>query len=71
MVEYLLLLAAAFISGYIIVTGPLATFTSNMLGNIRGTVQNVVRTGELDAKGATPGQAGHPSRPERLKPLHL
>ena len=71
LVEYLLLLSAAFISGYVIVTGPLSTFTTNMIANIKGTIQNVVRTGELDSSGQVPGQSGHPTSRTRLKPLHL
>ncbi len=71
-VEYLLLLAAAFITSYIVMTGPMAQFTRQMIGTIRSSLVNVVQNGELTpGQVTTPGQNGHPGDPVRAKPLHL
>jgi Flp pilus assembly pilin Flp len=70
-VEYLMLLGATFITAYVMITGPFATFTTGMIAQIKNVTGNVVRNGEISGKGMNPGTAGHPARPERLKPLHL
>ncbi len=71
-VEYLMLIAAAFITAYIMVSGPLSKFTSGMLGTMRGSLQNVVQNGEMTPGAAIQdGQRGHPSDPTRYKALHL
>lgn len=70
--EYLLLLALSFVMGYIIITGPAATFTGDMLATIRNNLKNVVRTGELsDGPEITPGNSQHPGSENRMRPLHL
>lgn len=70
--EYLLLLSVAFITSYIMITGPLATFTQLTLVTIRSALGNVIRNGEMKpGTVAEPGEDGHPSNPARLKPLHL
>lgn len=71
-IEYLLLMAVTFVVAYTMITaGPLPRFASGMLSDIRARLGNVVRNAEMDNKGAEPGTAGHPSNPERLRPLHL
>lgn len=70
--EYLMLLSVAFISAYIIITGPLATFTKLTLFRIRGGIQNTVRNGEWrEGEVQAPGEKGHPGDPDRLKPVHF
>ncbi len=64
-IEWLMLLAASFTTGYFIVTGPFATFTSNLLTRIRIYTNNIVLRGESDAK------APSPSEPKRFRPVHL
>ncbi len=72
MVEYLMLLAAAFITTYIVMIGPMANFTKLMLATIRSAIVNVVQNGELQpGEVLQPGQSGHPGDPARAKPLHL
>ncbi len=70
-VEYLLLLTVAFITAYIVITGPVATFASGMINGIKAGLFNVVQNAELSTTGTGFGNAGHPSDPERMKPLHL
>jgi uncharacterized protein (UPF0333 family) len=71
-VEYLLLLSAAFITTYIVMTGPMAQFTRQMLATIRSSLVNVVQNGELSpGQVSSPGQSGHPGDPARTKALHF
>lgn len=71
-VEYLLLLAMAFITAYILMTvGPLPRFTTQMLTDIRTRLGNVVRNGQMESQGLQPGSPGHPTDPRRFKALHL
>ena len=70
--EYLLLLSVTFIASYIMITGPLASFTKTMLLQVRATLGNVVRNGEMkEGEVAQPGEPGHPSDPKHLRPVHL
>ena len=70
-VEYLLLLSAAFITTYLVMTGPMANFTRLMLATIRSSITNVVQNGELTpGQVSQPGQGGHPGDPARSKALH-
>lgn len=66
-VEYLLLLALVFITAYIILTQPLATFTTQILNNIVAGMQNLIRNAELSSGSTTPGTPGSPG----FKALHL
>lgn len=70
-IEWLMLTAVAFLAAYIVVTRPIATFTVNMLNNIRGGIQNLVLHAEWSTESAEPGDAKHPASKERLKPKHL
>ncbi len=71
-VEYLLLLGAAFITTYLVMTGPMATFARLMISTIRSSLINVVQNGELTpGEVLQPGQNGHPGDPVRTKALHL
>jgi len=70
-VEYLMLLAVAFITAYIMVTGPLASFTVNLLNNLRSGIRNTVQHGEWSNEQIDFGNPRHPTSPERLRPLHL
>lgn len=69
-VEYLLLSAAAAITGLIIIrqTGD---FTKTTIEGIRGRLGNIVRNGELSDSEKAPDQKGHPARKERFKSLHF
>ena len=70
--EYLMLLAVAFVASYIVITGPLATFTRLTIFRIRGGIQNTVRNGEWrEGEVQAPGEKGHPGDPDRLKPVHF
>ena len=71
-VEYLMLMALAFITGYIVATGPMANFAKLMLATFRSSLVNVVQNAELKpGEQIEPGEGGHPSDPARAKPLHL
>ena len=69
--EYLLLISAAFITAYIMITGPMATFTGQMLGEIRSSLVNIVRNGENSPNVVETGQNGHPGDQARFEALHL
>ncbi len=70
--EYLMLLSVAFIASYIIITGPLSTFTRLTIATIRSGIQNTVRNGEWkEGEVVGPGEKGHPGDPARLKPVHF
>lgn len=64
-IEWIMLLAASFTTGYFIITGPFATFTTDLLTKIRVFTNNIVLQGESDAKAAPP------LTPKRFKPVHL
>ncbi len=71
-VEYLLLLSVAFITAYIVITGPVATFAAGMVNGIKVGLLNVVQNAELTTSApVTAGSAGHPSDAKRMQPLHL
>lgn len=71
-VEWLLLMAMAFITAYLLMTaGPLPTFTTQLIGDIRSRLGNVVRNAEMEATGGEQGSSGHPSDARRMKALHL
>lgn len=71
-VEWLLLMAMAFITAYILIlSGPLPDFTAKLLNDIRSRLGNVVRNGEMEQGGGAQGEAGHPTDNRRMKPLHL
>jgi Flp pilus assembly pilin Flp len=70
-VEYLLLLAACFITAYLMIRGPVATFTKDTLTNILFGIKNVVTHGEWSGEELEFAKKGHPASPGRLKPLHL
>lgn len=70
--EYLLLLAATFITAYIMVRGPIGKFTNQMFANIFSGLQNLITYAEWsseDMEDVTKGS--NPASPDRLKPLHL
>jgi hypothetical protein len=70
--EYMLLLATTFIVSYLVITGPMGTFTRLMLATIRSALINVVQNAELTPGTVLqPGQSGHPGNPIRTKALHL
>jgi hypothetical protein len=71
-VEYLLLLAATFVTSYFVVTGPMSSFTRQLLTTIRSALVNVVQNGELTpGEVLSPGQSGHPGDPARARPVHF
>jgi hypothetical protein len=71
-IEYLLLLSMVFITSYIILAGPLTTFTNNLFANLLSVLKSVVTNGELKTGDVSiNGGAGHPMDPQRYKALHL
>jgi uncharacterized protein (UPF0333 family) len=70
-VEYLLLLVVVFVTAYILITGPFATFTRQLIFNVARSVQNVVQSAEFTTEPIVVGNPKHPSSPKRFKPLHL
>lgn len=70
-VEYLLLLAACFITAFLLIKGPVAVFTRDVLSGITGGLQNIVTNGEFTGDTFEFAKRGHPASPARLKPLHL
>ncbi len=73
-IEYLLLTAVAFLTSYLMITGPVGNFTRGMVDRLRGSMANIVQNGELAAapngQAAQPGDSNHPSDPSRAKRLH-
>jgi hypothetical protein len=71
MVEYLMLLALAAVTSYLVVTGPVQNFTRLMVATIRSTIVNVVQNAELrPGEQIEPGEGDHPSAANRGKRLH-
>jgi hypothetical protein len=70
-VEYLMLMAMAFITAYIIVTGPLATFTKGLFANLQEGIQNVITNAEWSPQEMPVGSKAHPTSKEHFKPMHL
>jgi hypothetical protein len=72
MVEYLLVMLMVFITAYIILSGPLTTFTNNLFANLLSVLKSVVTHGELKTGNVLiNGGSGHPMDPQRFKALHL
>lgn len=69
--EYLLLMAAAFLTSYLVITGPLSGFTKQLLTDIRAGIGNVVSHAEWTDESIERGKDKHPSNPQRLRPVHL
>ncbi len=70
-VEYIMLLALAAGSSYLVVTGPVQNFSRLMVATIRSTIVNVVQNAELKpGQQIEAGQAGHPGGAVRGKRLH-
>jgi len=70
--EYLLLLSAAFISGYIVVTGPMNRAAEYAIVSFKSSITSIVQNGEnTPGEVATPGSGNHPGNAKRYKALHL
>ena len=71
--EYLLLMATAFVTAYFLVTVPLAAFTLSVIDNIRQGIKNTVRNGEWKTgeQELVPGEAGHPGDENHFQAVHL
>jgi hypothetical protein len=65
MVEWLLLTAAAATTAYLIITGPFANFTADLIGRISIITRSIAMKGE-----SAPNAAG-PTDKNRFKPIHL
>jgi len=70
-VEYLLLLSVTFIVAYIMITRPLAEFTTNLLDNITSGIGNLVHHAEWTGGEISVNHQDHPANPVRLRALHL
>lgn len=71
MVEYLLLIAAAAITAYLIVSrGPLPGFTREMLGRLRFAMMSITRTAQTRTTEIDYGDKDHPSNKTRFKAVH-
>ena len=72
-IEYILLLLLTFMTGYLLITGPIATFTNLTIVTIRAALGNVILAGELTpASGQLiqPNDPLNPANPARLQPVH-
>lgn len=70
-VEYLLLLTVAFISSYLVIMGPVASFTTSMILRLRSAMGNIVQNADLvPGQVVPPGDNNHPGSPKRLRRLH-
>lgn len=69
--EYLMLLSVAFITSYILVTGPIANYTQTFLEHVSTGIKNVVQSAEWQKQPIEIGNERHPSSPKRFKALHL
>jgi hypothetical protein len=65
MVEWLLLTAAAATTAYLIITGPFANFTADLISRIS------IVTRSIAMKGESAPNAIAPSDTKRFKPIHL
>ena len=67
-----MLMAAAFLATYIIVTGPLANATLYIVASIKSGILNTVQNGEWrEGEVVGPGEADHPGSPGRFRAVHL
>ncbi len=64
-VEWLMLMAAASLTAFVVISGPISNFTIGFVKEIRDFTQNIVLRGESDPK------APPPSDPKRFRPVHL
>ena len=70
-VEYLLLMATAFLSAYLIITGPMSSFTRQLLAHIRSGISNAITHAEWSERTIVPAKDMHPGNPQRTRPVHL
>lgn len=70
-IEWLLLLLMAFITAYVMIQGPVASFTKDLLTNVMSGIQNLITNAEWTGDELQTGTGKHPSAPGRLKPMHL
>lgn len=70
-VEYLMLMAMAFITAYIMVRGPVGLFTKVLFQNLQEGMQNVITHAEWSADDIQVGNKSHPSNKEHFKAIHL
>ncbi|NBX67611.1 MAG: hypothetical protein EBR01_01460 [Proteobacteria bacterium] len=64
-VEWVLLMAASSFIAFLMLAGPVANFTSDLLNKVRVYTSNIVLLGESTDK------APPPTDPKRFKPVHL
>ena len=64
-VEWVLLMAASSLIAFLMLTGPVANFTSDLLTKVKDYTGNIVLMGESTAN------APRPTDPKRFKPVHL
>ena len=70
-VEYLLLMSMAFITAYIIVTKPLASFTRGLFANLQEGIQNLITNAEWSPQEIKVGTKEHPTSKQHFKAMHL
>lgn len=71
LVEYLLLVAAASVTAFLIISkGPIPAFTVKMLTEIKGAMQSIMRTAEIENGDVGYNDKNHPASKERLKAVH-
>ncbi|MEZ4751230.1 MAG: hypothetical protein R3B54_11600 [Bdellovibrionota bacterium] len=69
--EYLLLLAVAFITTFIMMSGPIGNYVNNFITAMQTNMQNFIKNSEWGPDEVDLNDSEHPSAPERLRPLHF
>jgi len=64
-VGWLMVLAAASLVAFVVLTGPIASFTTDLLAKVQLYTKNIVLRGEADVRAPSPTAA------KRFKPVHL
>ncbi|MCB0406421.1 MAG: hypothetical protein KDD51_16685 [Bdellovibrionales bacterium] len=70
-VEYLLLLAVAFITTFIMMSGPIGNYVGNFITAMQTNMQNFIKNSEWGPDEVDLNDPEHPSSPQRLRPLHF
>lgn len=70
-VEWLLLTAMVFIVAYVVMSGPMSTYTRIVLADMRSRLVGVIQNGDnTPGEVALPGTNGHPLDDSHYKALH-
>lgn len=64
-VEWLMLMAAATTTALIVISNPIANYTTTLIDSIKKYTQNIVLRGESEEKAPSPSDS------KRFRPVHL